>query len=266
MSYFTNQVVWITGASSGIGEALVYAFAKENAKIILSARREKELIEVQKKAGLTSENSMILTLDLEKNKDYTNEADAILKKFGKIDQVIHNGGVSQRSLVKDTKLSVFRRIIEINYLGAVSLTLSTLPIFQKQKSGQYTVITSIVGKIGSPLRSGYSGSKHALHGFFDSLRAEEWGNGIRVLLVTPGYIQTQVSVNALVGDGKNQGTMDEAQAQGIPAEICAQKILKAIQNGKEEIVIARLREELATYLKRFFPKTLSKILRNAKVT
>jgi dehydrogenase/reductase SDR family member 7B len=266
MKAFENEVIWITGASSGIGEALAIELAKFNCKLVLSARRKSELERVQKAAGLDDTNSLILPLDLAKYEDYSQETKTVIKKFGKIDRVIHNGGISQRSLARDTKIDVFRKIQDVNYLGAVSLTLATLPIFREQKKGQYVAVTSIVGKMGTPVRSGYAASKHAMHGFFDSLRAEEWESNINVLLVCPGYIKTQVSVNALVGDGKSQGIMDEAQAKGMPAEVCARKILKAMAKNKQEVIVSGARERFAVYLKRFFPLLLSRILRNAKVT
>lgn len=266
MASLKDHVVWVTGASSGIGEALVHVLAKEGSFVVLSARRKSELERVQKEAGLNKENSLILPLDLEKNKDFTKEVNLVLKKFGRIDSVIHNGGISQRSFARDTKLEVFRRIQEVNYLGAVSLTLATLPVFRKQRRGQYVAITSIVGRIGTPVRSGYAASKHAMHGFFDSLRAEEYESGIKVLIVCPGYIKTQVSINALVGDGKSQGTMDEAQEKGIDPMVCAEKIIRSMKSNREEVIIAGLREKSAVYLKRFFPWMLSRILRKAKVT
>jgi dehydrogenase/reductase SDR family protein 7B len=262
---FKNQIVWITGASSGIGEALVYAFAKRGSKIVLSARNKTELERVQKEAGLSDENSLVLPLDLEK-KEFQSETSAVLKKFGGIDIVIHNGGISQRSLTQDTKFSVFEKIMATNYLGAVALTLATLPHFQAKKSGKYVVVTSIVGKVGTPLRSGYSASKHALHGFFDALRAEVSKDQIKVLVVLPGYIKTKISINALTGTGSIQGKMDQAQEQGILPDVCAEKILSAILSDRQEISIAAFREKLALLLKRFFPKLLAKILEKAKVT
>ncbi|WCL48526.1 SDR family oxidoreductase [Leptospira sp. GIMC2001] len=263
---FKDKVVWITGASSGIGEALVFAFAEEGAKVILSSRKKEDLIRVQKESNLDDSRSLILPLDLEKNSSFDKEAATAIKKIGVIDIIIHNGGISQRSLVADTKLEVYRRLNEVNYMGAVSLTLSTLPHFLKQGHGLYVVVTSIVGKIGTPLRSGYSASKHALHGFFDSLRAECSDSGLSVLMVCPGFIKTKVSINALVGSGKNQGKMDDAQAKGMDPRECAKQILDGIRSKKEEIMVSGIREKAAVYAKRFFPGILSKMIKNAKVT
>ncbi len=265
MKDFKNKVVWVTGASSGIGEALVKLLATSGAIVILSSRREEVLKKIQQ-SFCDPMRSDIVPLDLESGNDFSEIVASVIQKWGRIDCVIHNGGVSQRSLVRDTNLSVYRRIMDINYMGTVALTLATLPHFRSQGYGKYVVITSIVGKIGTPLRSGYAASKHALHGFFDSLRAEEYDSGIRVLIVLPGYIRTLVSVNALTGDGSPQGTMDPAQENGIPPEECAGQILKGILSKREELIIARPREKLAIYLKRFLPSLLSKILRKAKVT
>lgn len=264
--YFKDKVVWITGASSGIGEALVFAFAKAGAKVVLSSRRPQELKRVQKEAGLSETNSLVLPLDLEKKRDFSSETKKVIQKLGGLDLVIHNGGISQRSLAKDTQIEVFDKLMAVNYTGSVALTLATLPHFRKQKSGSYAVITSIVGKVGTPLRSGYSASKHALHGFFDALRAENADMNLNVLLVLPGFIKTNVSINALVGSGVAQGKMDEAQSKGLAPSLVADKILKALASGKQEIAIGGMREHFALFMKRFFPKILASILKNAKVT
>jgi len=262
-----SQVIWITGASSGIGEALVYAFAKESdVHLILSARRHEELKRVAKTCGLPQERLLILPLDLAAGDTLPQKAQQALAHFGKVDIMVHNGGVSQRALVKDTRLAVDRAIMETNFFGALILTKALLPSMLARKSGKFVVISSSVGKFGTPLRSTYAASKHALHGFFDSLRAECWRENIKVLIVCPGYIRTQVSVNAFIGTGEKQGTMDEAQAKGIPPEVCAAKILAAIRSDKEEINVAGAKEMLGIYMKRFFPALFSKMIRRMKVT
>lgn len=261
-----DKVVWITGASSGIGEALVREFAKRKARIILSGRREKELERVAKENALEPSRFLVMPMDLERNESFEGLVQKAMEEFGRLDVLIHNGGISQRSLTRDTNLSVFKKLMDVNFLGTVSLTLSALPIFREQKNGHLVVISSIVGKIGTPLRSGYSASKHALHGFFEALRAEEWRSNLKVLMVCPGFIQTQVSVNALSGDGTPHGEMDLATANGIPVEVCAEKILRGIEKNKEEILVAGKKEKMGVFLKRFFPALLSRIMRKAKVT
>ena len=265
MQTLQNKVIWITGASSGIGEALVSALAKEGAKLILSARRADELERVATNCKLQAADHLILTLDLANQSNFETKKNEVLKKFDRIDILVNNGGVSQRSLAKDTSVEVDRRIMEVNYFGTIALTKVLLPEFIKQKSGLYVVVSSAVGKFGSPWRSGYSASKHALHGFFDSLRAEVYEDGIKVLIVCPGFIQTNVSVNAFTGTGAKLGTMDAATAQGLTATECARKMVSAIKAGKEEIVTAKFKERFAVFAKRFFPSVFSTMIRRMNV-
>jgi len=265
MSSLQNKVIWLTGASSGIGEALAYALAKEGAKLILSARREDELQRVADTTKLNSSDYLILPLDLNALETFEAKKNEALKKFGRIDILINNGGVSQRALAKDTSVEVDRKIMEVNYFGTIALTKALIPDFINQHNGLYVVITSAVGKFGSPWRSGYSASKHALHGFFDSLRAELYADGIKVLLVCPGFIQTNVSVNALTGNGARLGSMDVATANGLTAEECARQIVAAIKSDKEEIVVAKFKERFAVFAKRFFPLAFSSMIRRLAV-
>jgi len=261
---FTNKVVWITGASSGIGKSLALALSKQRAFLILSSRNEAKLNDV-KKACLHPENVKIIPLDLE---DYTNfyqKVSEAINCFGKINVLINNAGISQRSLVKDTSIEVDKRIMNINYLGTVALTKVMLPHFIEKNNGHFVVITSIVGKIGTPLRSSYAASKHALHGFFDSLRAEVHQNNIKVTLACPGFVQTNVSINALTGDGTPQNKMDIATKNGLTTEKFAELLIKAIQKEKQEVYIGGFKEKLAVFVKRFFPKILSKMIRKLAV-
>lgn len=262
---FKDKKVWITGASSGIGEALAYAFAKEGAQLILSARNETELERVR--ANCQEAISVeVLHLDIGDHDSVFEKAENLLSRIDAVDILINNAGLSQRSLAVETDLSVTKRLIDVDLTGTIAVTKSVLEPMIKQKSGQIVVITSIMGKLGAPLRSSYAAAKHGLHGYFDTLRAETYKDGIRVLLVCPGYVQTNISINALTAEGNAQGTMDEATQNGFtPAEVAA-KILKALRQGKEEVVIAKGRERLATYVKRFAPRLLSRMVRNAKTT
>lgn len=263
--YFSNKVVWVTGASSGIGKALAIELSKQNAKIILSSRN-KESLELVKNECNNSQNIKIVPLDLENYSNLQEKADVAILAFGKIDVLINNGGISQRSLVEKTQISVDKRIMDINYLGTVALTKAILPHFIENKKGQFAVTTSIVGKIGTPLRSSYAASKHALHGFFDSLRAENYHNNIAVTLICPGFINTNVSKNALTGNGTPQGKMDLATGNGMSSKDCAKQMLKAIEKKKEEVYIAGAKEKLGVYVKRFFPKLFSVLVRKMRVT
>lgn len=260
MKRFLNKVVWITGASSGIGEATAYEFAKEGARLVISARREDELQRVKKNTHLPDADVLVLPIDAEKSDEFPAKVQEVLKYFGSIDVLFNNAGISQRSSVAESDMEVYHKIMDINFFGVVALTKAVLPIMLKQKSGSIAVTSSISGKLGTPMRSGYCATKHALHGFFDSLRAEVWKENIGVTLVCPGYIHTNISINAISADGSKHGKMDQNQATGISPEDCAKSIVKAIYSGKEEVYIGR-KEVLGVYLKRFFPGLLSRIIR-----
>jgi len=260
-----NKTYWITGASSGIGKALALELLSQGNKVILSSRNETELNKVKQESKYPN-NAKILPLDLAKHNKFKAIVPQAIALFDEIDVLIHNGGISQRSLAKDTILEVDKRIMEVNYFGTIALTKAILPYFIERKKGHFVVITSVVGKIGTPLRSSYAASKHALHGFFDSLRAEVHNDNIKVTLICPGFVQTNVSKNALIGDGSTQNTMDKATANGLKPEIVAKKISKAIDKQKEEIIIGGLKEKFSVLLKRFYPKLLSRLVRKISVT
>lgn len=263
-SSLADQVIWITGASSGIGEAVASEYARYGAKLVLSARRREELERVR--AGLVNaDEHLVLPLDLTDQDAMAPATETVLRHFGRLDQVVHNGGISQRSLVRDTDMAVDRRIMEVNYFGAVALTKAVLPAFVRQGGGRFVVVTSLVGELPTPKRSAYSASKHALHGFFEALRAEEFDNGVRVTLVLPGFIRTQVSVNALTADGSAQGRMDELQANGMDAGLCARRLVEAVQRGRDQVIIAG-REGAGLYLKRWSPALYRRVIRKVKVT
>jgi dehydrogenase/reductase SDR family member 7B len=258
-----KDVVWITGASSGIGEALVYEYTRADYKVIISSRK-REALEIVKLKSENPENVFVLPLDLEENAYFDALVDKAITAFGHIDLLINNGGISQRSLAANTSLEVDRKIMEINYFGTIALTKALLPHFISRKKGHFGVVSSLVGKFGSPYRSSYAGAKHALHGFFDSLRAENFKENIKVTMICPGFIKTNVSINALTGDGTPLNEMDDAQNQGMSPEACAKAIRNGLERYKEEILIGG-KETYAVYLKRFFPSLFSKLIRTAKV-
>ena len=262
---FNNKNVWITGASSGIGEALAYGFSKKDAVLILSARNETELNRVKQNCAFP-EKVHIFPLDISKHEEVFTVGKKIIEQFGTIDILINNAGVSQRSLTAETSFNVDESLITTNFLGTVAVTKSILSTMIKQQSGQIVTITSIVGKIGTPMRSSYAASKHALHGFFDSLRAEIYDKNVNILIVCPGFVKTNVSINALNSTGVKQGTMDVTTENGLSPDYVAEKIIKAIVAKKEEVIIAGTKEKLGVILKRFVPKLFSKIIRKSKVT
>ena len=262
---FQNKVIWVTGASSGIGKALAIELSNQNALLILSARNKEALTSVKEECK-NSESVWILPLDLEKYNDFDATIEKALTFFGRIDILVNNGGISQRSFAKETMIDIDKRIIDVNYMGTVALTKALLPHFLEKKQGHLVVTTSIVGKVGTPLRSSYAASKHALHGFFDSLRAEVYDDNIDVTLICPGYVTTNVSMNALLGDGTPQQTMDKATANGISPKRFAKLMAKAIRKKKQEVYIAGFKEKLAVYVKRWIPKLYAIMVRKLSVT
>ena len=258
-----KKVIWITGASSGIGEATVYKFVKEDHQVILSARNQ-EALEKVKFSSSKPENCKILPLDLIDHDSFAGKTQEAIAAFGHVDIILHNGGISQRSLINETPLAVDRKLMEVNYFGTVALTKALLPHFIKRKSGQFGVISSLVGKFGSPYRSSYAAAKHALHGFFESLRLEHFNDNITVTMICPGFIKTDVSKNALTADGSPLNEMDKAQENGMSAEECAKQIHKALIKQKEEVYIGG-KETMGIYLKRFVPSIFTKILLKSEV-
>lgn len=257
-----NKVVWITGASSGIGEALAMAFYSEGAKLILSSRRVTELERVAKACGGDA-NCMILALDLASTENIQELTQSVIDRFGKIDVLVNNGGISQRALAKDSPLDIDRKIMEVNFFGQIALTKSVLPYMLKQKSGHIIVMSSIAGKFGFWFRTAYSASKHALHGFFESLRMETEGEGLKILIAVPGKIQSNISVHALKGDGSAHAKMDKSQSEGMPAAECARIIIDAMKRNKEEILVGG-KEIKAVWIKRHFPALFGRIIRKQK--
>lgn len=263
MTKIKDNVVWLTGASSGIGEQLAYHLAEKGARLIISARRKEELERV--KANCQSETVEILTVDLEDNFSLIQRAKEAETLFGPIDILINNGGISQRDTILNTSLDVDRRLMEINYFGSVTLSKSLLPGMVERKKGHHVVVTSTVGIINTPYRSGYGASKHALHGFYDALRAEHHDDNIKVSIILPGYIKTNISYNALTGDGTAQNSMDKGQENGMSADKCARLIVKAIEKNKNAAYIAGIKEKAGIYLKRFWPNAAAKAVRKLRV-
>lgn len=262
---FNDNVVWITGASSGIGEALVYALHEQGAKLILSSRRKEALEKVKENCPGDRSAIHIIPLDLADVDTLPRKAEQALSIYGHIDYLFNNGGVSQRSEAVQTKMEVVEKVMNINFFGSVALTNAVLPSMIERGSGHIIVTSSVMGKFGTRLRSSYAASKHALHGYFDSLRQEVHKDNISISLVCPGYIRTNVTKNALEGDGRKHNKMGRGQEKGMSAEKFAQKLLPKIQKEKEEIYIGGM-EIWGIYAKRLIPTTFYKILRNLEVT
>jgi short-subunit dehydrogenase len=267
MSSLKGQVIWITGASSGIGEALVYHLAHQGARLILSSRRKEELERVKGNCPQYAQADIrVLPLDLSESSTLKLMAEAATQMFGHIDILVNNGGISQRSMAKDTVLDVDRRLMEVDYFGTIALTKGLIPHFIQRKKGQFVVISSVLGMIGASNRTGYSAAKHALHGFFDSLRAELWNESkdIHVTIICPGWISTNLAMHALTASGAELNDEDQRNSKGMTPEALATKIVSAIRKKKEEVYIGGLKEMSAIYLKRFVPGIFSKIVRKVK--
>lgn len=252
---FNGKNIWVTGASSGIGEAIAVAFSREGAKVILSARNVAELERVRASCD-DPPRHVVLPLDL------TDEASIrrAAEQAGDVDVVVHSGGVSQRSLAMETGLAVERAIMDLNFFGTVALTKAVLPRMIARKSGHIVPVSSVVGYVGTPLRSAYSASKHALHGYFDSLRAELAKDGIAVTIVCPGYIRTNVSRNALTGDGSAFGKMDETHKDATTPEACARAVVAGVAGRKREVHVGG-KEVWAILLQRLAPALVARMVR-----
>ena len=258
-----KNVIWITGASSGIGAELAKQYAKEGAFLILSARREKALQEVKNSCEY-QENIAVLPLDLKDFKSMALHVEKALAVYGSIDLLINNGGVSQRSLIADTKIEVYQELMDINYMGTVALTKALLPYYIERKKGHFAVVTSVMGKFGSPYRSGYCGAKHALHGFFDVLRMEHQKDNVDVTLICPGFVQTNVTINALTGTGDRLNHDDPGTQNGLEVAYFCRKMIRAIRNKKWEVSFGK-KEKLGVFVKRFSQKVLHAIVMRSNV-
>lgn len=264
MEKWRGKVVWITGASSGIGEALAKAFWKKGANLVLSARRASELERVCQELGhAPGQSVMSLVIDVAETQQAAGWVRQVMGVYSQLDVLVNNAGVSQRSYAKETSLEIDRRIMEVNYFGTVALTKAVLPYMLKAGSGDIVVISSISGKFGFYLRSAYAASKHALHGFFESLRMEVWKEGLRVMLVCPGKIRTNISLNALTSDGSTHGVMDQGQDAGKSPEALAERIIRGLERGEEEVNFGG-GEMKALWIKRFFPRLFSRLIRKQK--
>jgi dehydrogenase/reductase SDR family member 7B len=261
---FSGKVVWITGASSGIGEALAYEFARRGAILVLSARREPLLEQVRSRCERADEH-MILPVDLAATETLAAATEAVLERFGHIDVLVNNGGISQRGTVAETELDVDRRIMEVNYMGTVALTKAVLPSMLARRRGHIVVISSLMGKIGTPLRSAYAASKHALQGFFDCLRAEVHDQGLRVSVICPGYVKTEITKHALTGDGSTYDQFGDGQSKAMSAEAFARKCADAIAEHARERMIGGP-EVWAARLAPLLPGLYSFLVRRVKST
>lgn len=260
-----NETIWVTGASSGIGEALCKQLASKGANIVLSGRNAKKLEEV-KAACANPNNHFIMPFDIASPAQAQQAYKAVKAQAGQIDWLINNAGVSQRSLIMETTEEVERTLMEVDYFAQTRLTRLVLPSMIAQGGGKIVMVSSVAGLLGTQMRGGYGAAKAALHMWANSLRAELHGKGIEVATVFPGFVQTNVSINALTGDGTTQGTMDEATDKGLTANEFAKRVTDALIKGEEYVVVAGRKETLGTLVNRLAPKVLYKTIRKSNVT
>ena len=255
---FTNKTIWITGASSGIGEAIAMELSKVNCKLILSSRNKETLESIKGKCHSTA-SVEIVVLDLEQTESIKQIVENTINQFGPIDYLFNNGGVSQRSYANETDIEVDRRIMEINFFGNIALTKAVLPGMIQQKSGHIIITSSVAGKYGYFQRTAYAASKHALHGFYESLRLEQKENNIKFTIVCPGPVNTSMAKNALTQDGTPTGKSDRLLNAGWSAAKAARKILSVTEKEKEEVYFGG-KEIIPIYIKRFFPSLFTSIM------
>lgn len=259
--HFKDKVIWITGASSGIGKELALQLSQQHAKLLLTARRKEALVEVQLQCKQQTPHCHILAADLYDSADIKKLAEAAIDVYGHIDVIIHCAGVSQRSLAVNTTEEVYRQLMEINFFAPVNLTRYLLPHFASKQNGHIVILNSMAGLMGFPMRSGYSAAKHAVKGFFETLQTEHNIPNLEITIVSPGRINTPISLSALTADGSKHNHMDAGQLNGISVQRCAEKIIHAIHHKKKHVIIAR-GERLLWWFWWFLPSLYYRIARN----
>lgn len=295
MGDMQGRTAWITGASSGLGEALAVELFARGARLVLSARDASKLKDLAGRllasprhppaserggarntedapgpaepAPTARQRVLVCPLDLTSRESIASTVEEVSKQMGEVDLLVHAAGVSQRSLAVETGSAVVRRIMETDFFGPVELTLAVVPQMLAAGRGHIVVLSSVFGKFGAPRRSSYAAAKHALHGFFDSLRSELPRNSVRITLVVPGAIATNISANALTADGSPFGVTDANIARGMSPERCAKQIVRAVLRGREEVRLGLgLLARGALFVKQVAPRLLTRILRNARIT
>ncbi len=260
-NFFYNKTIWITGASSGIGEQLAYDLSKLGARLILSSRREATLNAVKNRCEGYGNKITIVPLDLAQHDSIPPMAQKVIHECGKIDILINNGGVSQRAAALQTNIEVDKRIMDVNYFGSIILTKAVLPSMVQHQLGHILTVTSVSGKVGVPKRTAYCASKFALHGFMDALRGEVAKYDITVTTVCPGFSKTKIAENALKGTGEAAAKKDEDIENGMTVEYVSSRILNALRKKREEVYIGK-KEVMAIYVMRLFPKLFFRIAKN----
>lgn len=261
MTRLADKVVWVTGASAGIGEAVALEAAERGARLVLSARREAELQRVRA-ACPDPERVAVLPLDLW-NFSAPAAAAAAAAFFGPVDVLVNNAGASSRGLVSNTDLAVYRKVMELDFFAPLALTQAVLPGMLERHAGHVVMIGSVVSRLGTPKRSAYASAKHALAGFTESARAELWKAQIHFTLVMPGFVRTDVTRNALGADGEPIGKTSDLTEGGISPDVCARAICNGIERNAEEVIVGGIETQMLR-IKRWAPPLSSWIIKRVK--
>ncbi|AWP18740.1 putative dehydrogenase/reductase SDR family member 7B [Scophthalmus maximus] len=262
-----DAVVVITGASSGLGKECAWVFHAAGARLVLCGRDAARLQQLVQELTACSTGTQqkthtprTVTFDLADTESVDRAAEQILKCHGQVDVLINNAGISYRGNILETHLSVQRDVMDTNYFGPIALTQALLPSMVRQRSGHIVVISSVQGKIAIPHRSAYAASKHATQAYFDCLRAEIERYGIPVSVISPGYIRTNLSLNAVSGDGSKYGVLDKTTAMGRDPRDVAQAVLKAVRQRSKDVVLAGPMPTVAIYLRTLWPALFFKLM------
>lgn len=251
-----KKVVIITGASSGIGKALAEKYASEGWNLVLAARREERLLELKEK--LNHVEILAVKADVTSESDCKNLIDKTAGRFGQIDVLINNAGISMRALFNQTDTDVLRKVMDVNYWGTVYCTKYAMPWLLNSK-GSLVGVISVGGYIGLPGRAGYSASKFAVRGFLETIRVENLKTGLHVLVAAPGFTSSEIRKSALLANGEQQGETPRNENNMMSAEECAAHIFKAVKKRKRELVLTFAEGKLTVFLSKFFPRFIDKM-------
>lgn len=256
-----DKIVIITGASSGIGKALVYEFAKHKAKIVMAARNLEELKKIEQELRVQNTECLSVQTDVTQEQDCKSLVEKTIEHFGKIDILVNNAGISMRAMFDELDLDVIHRVMDVNFWGTVNCTRYAIP-YLLQSKGSLVGIISVAGFLGLPGRTGYSASKFAVRGFLNTLRVENLKRGLHVLVAAPGFTASNIRKTALTANGTQQGESPRAENKMMSAEKCAKIIVNGIIKRKREIVMTFVEGKVSVFLSKWWPSLLDKLAYN----
>ncbi len=256
-----DRLVWVTGACSGIGEALSYELSQRGARLILSSNRPDALEETRENCARPAAHA-VQPLDLTEPSTLRDAAERVHADVGPVDMLVNNAGIGQGGPIAKTDVDDVRRVMEVNFFGTIELTKAVLPHMRNRQEGHIAVVSSLAGKIGPPNMAGYAASKHAVQGWFESLRAEVHDDNIQVTVACPGFTQTNIFENALTSDEESRKEGKELVEQGMPPRTCATALADALEADKDEVTVASWSEKVLVSLKRFVPSLFRRLARH----